>query len=160
LSNRKQKTGNRKPRRRSFKKLDWLLPRVLGAVLGGLFFYAGLQKHYHSWEFADAVLAYQLGPMWLAGVVAAVLPWVELTAGGLLVAGLKRRACLLLIVLLTASFLVVLVVTLARGLKIDCGCGLFFQRQVGVVPLLEDLVLLAWAGGLYWWELRAASREQ
>lgn len=141
-------------------KLNRLLPRVLGIVLGGLFFYAGLQKHYHSWEFADAVLAYQLGPMWLAGVVAAVLPWVELTAGGLLVAGLKRRACLLLIVLLTASFLVVLVVTLARGLKIDCGCGLFFQRQVGVVPLLEDLVLLAWAGGLYWWELRAASREQ
>ena len=140
-------------------KLNRLLPRVLGIVLGGLFFYAGLQKHYHSWEFADAVLAYQLGPMWLAGVVAAVLPWVELTAGGLLVAGLKRRACLLLIVLLTASFLVVLVVTLARGLKIDCGCGLFFQRQVGVVPLLEDLVLLAWAGGLYWWELRAASRE-
>jgi uncharacterized membrane protein YphA (DoxX/SURF4 family) len=152
LAKGKQKTAKR--------KLNWLLPRLLGAVLGGIFFYAGLQKHYHNWEFADAVLAYQLGPMWLAGVVAAVLPWVELTAGGLLVAGFKRRACLLLIVLLAVAFLVVLAVTMARGLKIDCGCGLFFQRQVGVMAILEDLVLLAWAGGLYWWELRAVSSEQ
>lgn len=161
MSNRKQKTENGKPgSRRSFKKLDWLLPRVLGVALGGIFFYAGLQKHYHSWDFAEAVLAYQLGPMWLAGVVAAVLPWVELTAGGLLVIRLKPRSCLLVLILLTAAFLVVLGVTLARGLQIDCGCGLFFQRQVGVVPILEDLVLLAWAGGLYWWELKAVSSEQ
>jgi len=141
-------------------KHNWLLPRVLGIVLGGLFFYAGLQKHYHVYEFAEAVLAYQLGPVWLAGVAAAVLPWVELVAGSLLVAGLKRRSCLLIIALLMASFLVIMLVTLARGLKIDCGCGLFFQRQVGMVTLLEDLALLAWAGGLYWWEARAVSSKQ
>jgi len=141
-------------------KSNKLFPRVLGMVLGGLFFYAGLQKHYHPWEFAEAVLAYQLAPMWLAGVVAAVLPWVELIAGGLLVVGCKRRSALLLLALLVASFLVVLVVTMARGLQIDCGCGLFFQRQVGVVAVLEDLVLLAWAGGLYRWEMRGVSREQ
>ncbi|MEW6657486.1 MAG: MauE/DoxX family redox-associated membrane protein [Thermodesulfobacteriota bacterium] len=152
MANRKPKTENR--------KLNWLLPRVLGVVLGGIFFYAGLQKHFHDWDFAEAVLAYQLAPLWLAGVVAAVLPWVELIAGGMLVAGLKRRSCLLLLALLTASFLVVLTVTLARGLKIDCGCGLFFQRQVGVLALLEDLVFLVWAGGLYWWELKAVSSKQ
>lgn len=158
LSNRTRQTKNRKPGSpRSYKKLDWLLPRLGGVVLGGIFFYAGLQKHYHDWDFADAVLAYQLGPIWLAGLVAAVLPWVELTAGGLLVVGLKRRSCLLLIVLLAASFLIVLGVTMARGLQIDCGCGLFFQRQVGVVAVLEDLVLLAWAAGLYWWESKAVS---
>jgi uncharacterized membrane protein YphA (DoxX/SURF4 family) len=152
LANGKQKTENR--------KLNWLLPRILGAVLGGIFFYAGLQKHYHNWDFADAVLAYQLGPIWLAGVVAAILPWVELTTGGLLVVGFKRRSCLLLIVLLAVSFLVVLTVTMARGLKIDCGCGLFSERQVGVVAILEDLVFLAWAGGLYWWECKIVSSEQ
>ena len=140
-------------------RLNKLLLRISGLVLGGLFFYAGLQKHYHVYEFAEAVLAYRLGPVWLAGVTAAVLPWVELVAGGLLAAGLKRRSCLLLIMLLTASFLVIMLVTLARGLEIDCGCGLFFQRQVGVVALLEDLGLLAWAGGLYWWEARAVSSK-
>ncbi|MFZ5451813.1 MAG: MauE/DoxX family redox-associated membrane protein [Thermodesulfobacteriota bacterium] len=136
------------------------MPRVLGMVLGGLFFYAGLQKHYQVYEFAEAVLAYRIGPGWLAGVAAAVLPWVELIAGGLLVAGFKRRSCLLIIALLMASFLVIMLVTLARGLDIDCGCGLFFQRQVGLVPILEDLVLLAWAGGLYWWEARTVASSQ
>jgi uncharacterized membrane protein YphA (DoxX/SURF4 family) len=129
-------------------------------VLGGLFFYAGLRKHYHPYEFAEAVLAYQLGPVWLAGVAAAVLPWVELSAGGLLVAGLKRRSCLLLLILLIASFLVVMLVTMARGLKIDCGCGLFFQAQVGLVSMLQDTVLLVWAGGLYWWEGKAVASGQ
>ena len=147
MANRKQKTENRKPNR--------LIPRLLGMALGGLFFYAGLQKHYHPYEFAEAVLAYRLGPMWLAGAAAAVLPWVELTAGALLMAGFKRRACLLLLSFLIASFLVVMAVTMARGLKIDCGCGLFFQTQVGWGVILQDTLLLAWAGGLYWWEVKS-----
>jgi putative oxidoreductase len=141
-------------------RTEWLLKRVLGIILGGLFFYADLQKHYHVYEFAEAVLAYQLGPVWLAAVVAAVLPWVELIAGGLLVVGLKRRSCLLIIVLLTTAFLVIMLVTLARGLKIDCGCDLFFQRQVGVVSLVEDLFFLAWAVGLYRWEARTVASSQ
>ena len=141
-------------------RTEWLLKRVLGIILGGLFFYAGVQKHYHVYEFAEAVLAYQLGPVWLAGVVAAVLPWVEIVTGGVLVAGIKRRSCLLIIALLMASFLVIMLVTLVRGLKIDCGCGLFFQRQVGLLPILEDLFLLAWAGGLYWWEAKTVASSQ
>ena len=158
MSNRKQKTENRKPdSRKPSKTVVWFLLRLLGMALGGIFFYAGLMKHYHNWDFAEAVLAYQLAPMWLAGLVAAVLPWVELIAGGLLVMGLKRRSCLLLIALLAAAFLVILVVTMARGLKIDCGCGLFFQRQVGLVAIAEDLALLAGALGLYWWEWKTES---
>jgi uncharacterized membrane protein YphA (DoxX/SURF4 family) len=80
---------------------------------------------------------------------------VELTAGALLMAGFKRRACLLLLSFLIASFLVVMAVTMARGLKIDCGCGLFFQTQVGWGVILQDTLLLAWAGGLYWWEVKS-----
>jgi len=137
------------------EKTTRLLLRVSGIILGGLFFYAGLQKHYHPYEFAEAVLAYQLGPIWLAGVAAAVLPWVELIAGALLAAGLKRRACLLVLFFLIASFLAVMAVTMARGLKIDCGCGLFFQAQVGPLAMLQDALLLAWAGGLYWWEAKS-----
>jgi putative oxidoreductase len=160
LANSKGKPGNKKPApQKSSKGVNWFLLRIAGAVLGGLFFYAGWQKNLRSYEFADAVLAYQLGPVWLAGVVAAVLPWVELTAGSLLVVGLKRRSCLLIIALLLAAFLLIMLVTLARGLNIDCGCGLFFQRQVGPAALLEDLAFLAWAGGLYWWECKIISNE-
>ena len=126
--------------------------RALEVVLGGLFFYVGLQKVLHSYEFAEAVLAYQLLPESLVGVVAAGLPWLEIVAGLCLVAGLKRRSCLLLLAGLVVAFLVVILITMARGLSIDCGCGLFFQRQVGLGAVLEDAVLLGWAAGLYWWE--------
>jgi uncharacterized membrane protein YphA (DoxX/SURF4 family) len=122
-------------------------------VLGGLFFYAGLQKVLHFHEFAEAVLAYQLLPESLVGLAVAGVPWLEVAAGFCLVAGLKRRSCLLLLTGLVAVFLAVIFVTMARGLSIDCGCGLFFQRQVGWAAVLEDAVLLIWAAGLYWWEL-------
>ena len=131
--------------------------RLLEIGLGAFFVYAGIQKHFHPDEFAQAVLAYQLLPGCLVGVTAAVLPWVEIAAGLFLAAGLKRRSCLQLLMLLAGGFMVVMLVTLARGLKIDCGCGLFFQRQVGLIPLLEDGVFMLWAVGLYWWELRRAT---
>ena len=127
--------------------------RALEVILGGLFFYAGLQKVLHPYEFAEVVLAYQLLPESLVGLAVAGLPWLEVAAGLCLVAGLKRRSSLLLLTGLAAIFLVVILITMARGLKIDCGCGLFFQRQVGWAAVLEDAVLLIWAAGLYWWEL-------
>ncbi|MDI6853141.1 MAG: MauE/DoxX family redox-associated membrane protein [Deltaproteobacteria bacterium] len=149
---------------------------LLGAALGAVFFYAGLQKHLAPFQFAEAVMAYRLFPQSLVGLVAAVLPWVELTAGfflvlgylleaagriamvlglsagGLLVGGIKRRSCLLIIAALALVFIIVMSVTMARGLEIDCGCGLFFQRQVGPVPILENILMLLLAAALYWWE--------
>jgi putative oxidoreductase len=126
--------------------------RVLEIILGGLFFYAGLQKYLHPYEFAEAVLAYRLLPEGLVGFTVAALPWVEIAAGLSLIVGLKRRSCLLILAGLVAVFLVAILITMARGLNIDCGCGLFFQRQVGWGAVAEDLVLLAWAAGLYWRE--------
>jgi hypothetical protein len=150
---------------------------LAGVALGAVFLYAGFQKHLAPFQFAEAVLAYRLLPQSLTGLVAAVLPWVELTAGFFLVlgylaealgrltmglglpfgawfvGGIKRRSCLLLIAALALLFIVVMAVTLARGLKIDCGCGLFFQRQVGALPIAENCLMLAAAAVLYWWEL-------
>lgn len=103
-------------------------------------------------------MAYRLLPESLVGLVAAVLPWVEIAAGLCLALGLKRRSCLLILSGLLGGFLVVILITLARGLKIDCGCGLFFQRQVGPAAILEDLLLLAWAAWLYWWELSRSEK--
>lgn len=126
--------------------------RVLEVVLGGIFLYAGLQKYLYSYEFAEAVLAYHLLPVSLVGAVAAALPWVEIAAGLFLITGLKRRSCLILLAGLLGGFTIVILITMARGLKIDCGCGLFLDRQVGWEVLLEDGVLLLWAVGLYWCE--------
>lgn len=140
------------------KRTGWVLLRLLEIILGGLFIYAGALKHFHPHAFAEAVLAYQLVPVILVGATAAVIPWVELAAGLFLAVGLKRRACLLLLGALTGAFIAVMIITMARGLKIDCGCGLFFQQQVGPGSILQDTLLLAWVWGLYRWELRQAAR--
>lgn len=133
-----------------------LIFRILEIILGGLFVYAGFLKLLHPYEFAEAVLAYQLLPVALVGTAAAVLPWLETAAGLFLVLGLKRRSCLLILGLLGGVFLLIMLITAARGLKIDCGCGLFFQRQVGLAPIIEDVFLLLWTTGLYYWELTVA----
>jgi hypothetical protein len=61
-----------------------------------------------------------------------------------------RRSALLLLQL--GLFILVLGITMARGLRIDCSCGLFFQRQVGPAAILEDGFLLLLTGLLYWRE--------
>lgn len=150
---------------------------LLGLALGGVFFYTGLQKRLEPYQFAEAILAYDLLPLSLVGLVAAVLPWVELTSGffltlgylleilgrllvwlgfpygNKLVGGIKRRSCLLLILLQVVLILLVLCVTLARGLKIDCGCGLFWTRQVGWKIIVEDVLMAGLAVFLFWWDL-------
>lgn len=159
------------------------LTGILGLALGGVFFYAGLQKRLEPYQFAEAILAYDLLPVSLVGLVAALLPWVELTSGfflilgylleipgrllrwlgfswgDLLVGGIKRRSCLLLIILQSALILLVLSITMARGLRIDCGCGLLWARQVGWGVILEDSLLLALAVFLFWGELPGAERQ-
>jgi ribA/ribD-fused uncharacterized protein len=156
--------------------VNWLAC-LLGLALGAAFLYSGIMKRLEPYKFAEAILAYDLLPQSLVGLVAAILPWVEITAGfflvlgclveipgrvlqgiGLaagdrLVGGIKRRSCLLLLALILAVFLVVLIITHARGLEIDCGCGLVADRQVGWVAILEDALMLAVALFLYWWAL-------
>jgi ribA/ribD-fused uncharacterized protein len=171
-----------KPDTKSTPAFRWLTG-ILGLALGGVFFAAGLQKHLEPYQFAEAILAYDLVPLSLVGLVAAILPWVEITSGfflilgylleipGLLlrwlgfswgdrlVGGIKRRSCLLLIILQSGLILLVLSITLARGLRIDCGCGLFWARQVGWGVILEDMLLLALAVFLFWGELPGAARS-
>lgn len=161
-----------------WEKIMGLLLNLVGILLGSAFFYTGLIKHFHPYEFAQALLGYQLLPPSLVGVVAAILPWSELfpgfllalgygaelvgslavglglAGGAYLLGGIKRRSCLLLLTALSGLFLLVILFTMARGLKIDCGCGLFSHRQVGPRAALEDLLFLLASAGLYWREAR------
>ncbi len=69
---------------------------ALGLALGGIFVYAGVQKHLAPDEFAEAIQAYQLLPPALVGLTAAVFPWLELTSGAFLIVGflMKAEGCL------------------------------------------------------------------
>lgn len=127
------------------------LASIVRIALGTVFIYAGALKATTVVAFAGNIAAYQLLPYTANYLVAAVLPWLEIICGLLLIVGMRVRAASALIILLNAVFIVALSAALVRGLDIDCGC--FKQGGVGKTSawqaLLRDLVLLAMAITVY-----------
>ncbi|MFP5068657.1 MauE/DoxX family redox-associated membrane protein [Pseudonocardia nantongensis] len=99
---------------------------------------------------AIAVGAYDVLPGEAVGLVATVLPLLELALGVLLLAGIGTRLAGLVSAVLLAGFVSGLLQAWARGLSIDCGC---FGGGGPVAPgqeryggtLLRDLGFLALA---------------
>jgi uncharacterized membrane protein YphA (DoxX/SURF4 family) len=120
------------------------VPAAVRVVLGGLFIYAAVLKIADPVAFAGSVAAYRLLPYFANYLVAAVLPFLELICGILLVTGYRVRTGALIVLALNLVFIVALSLALVRGLEIDCGC--FKQGGEKTSPwvaLGRDLVLLA-----------------
>jgi uncharacterized membrane protein YphA (DoxX/SURF4 family) len=123
--------------------------RITGAlriVVGGAFVLAGVLKIADPAKFALDVGNYRLAPREIINLVAIILPWVEVTAGAFVLAGVWLRAAALVITSLTTMFFVVIVSALARGINIECGCfGTVGGRHIGVVNLAIDAALYSLA---------------
>jgi putative oxidoreductase len=112
-------------------------------VLGGLFIYAGVVKIVDPLGFAQDIRNYRLVGQSLSFIVAIVLPWLEVLAGVFLIAGIWERGAALVITGLLVFFIVLTLVTMARGLDVDCGCFGSLSRRSGWGVVLEDLIMLA-----------------
>ena len=131
--------------------LEKWLPLALRWVLGGVFLWAGALKIVEPGQFATAIANYRMLPHELINLVAITLPWVEMTAGLLVLAGVWARASALVLTVLTAVFSVALISALARGLNIECGCfGTVGGRHVGLTSLAMDAGLFSFGGWLMW----------
>lgn len=96
---------------------------VLRLLLGAMFVYASLDKIASPAAFAKAVYQWQIGGPVFSNLVAVTLPWVELTAGLMLLAGAWRREAALVVACLLVIFLVAATSVLARGIDVqNCGC--------------------------------------
>jgi uncharacterized membrane protein YphA (DoxX/SURF4 family) len=96
---------------------------LLRLLLGGFFVYASLAKIASPPDFARAVYQWQVAGPVPANLVAVTLPWVELIAGALLIAGFWRREAAIVIALMLVVFLVAAGSVLARGIDVEnCGC--------------------------------------
>ena len=113
-------------------------PRVqlaLRLLLGAFFVYASLDKIASPAGFAKIVYQWQVAGPVPSNLVAATLPWVELVAGLLLIAGVWRREAALVIALLLVVFLGAAASVLARGIDVqNCGC----------VSVAKEAALSAW----------------
>ncbi|MHA6631551.1 MauE/DoxX family redox-associated membrane protein [Pseudonocardia sichuanensis] len=100
-----------------------------------------------------AVRAYDVLPTAGVEVVAALLPWLELALGLLLVAGIGTRLVAVLSAVLLLAFVAGVTQAWARGLSIDCGCfgggGAVEPGETAYVQeLLRDAGFLLMAGWL------------
>ncbi|HEY3446886.1 MAG TPA: MauE/DoxX family redox-associated membrane protein [Myxococcales bacterium] len=90
--------------------------------LAAIFLLACFHKIADPHSFAVDVATYQVLPLFLVNAVALVLPWVELVAAVMLLAGVRVRAGALLVAAMMLVFLAALSVALARGQQMSCGC--------------------------------------
>jgi uncharacterized membrane protein YphA (DoxX/SURF4 family) len=111
-------------------------------VLGALFVYAGAVKAAAPLGFAQNIRNYQMVGPSLSLAVAIVLPWLEILAGAFLILGVWKRGAALVISSLLAFFIALTIVTMIRGLDIECGCFGAVDRKAGLSVILEDLAML------------------
>ncbi len=91
--------------------------------VGGLLLVTGVLKAIDGPAATAATVAgYRLLPQPLVAPFGTILPYLEIIAGGYLVAGLFTRAAAYAAAALALSFTVAVASATARGLSVNCGC--------------------------------------
>jgi len=111
--------------------------------LGWVFVLACLHKIAHPGSFAVDVATYGILPISLVNLTAITLPWVELTAGIMLIVGFKARAGALMVFGMMVMFIAALAIALAQGLDMSCGCfasqGAQGEDPISSMTVLRDV---------------------
>ncbi len=118
------------------------LALILRLYIGGLFIYASMYKINYPGEFAETIAGYQIAPHWAVNISAAVLPWVELISGVLLVVGIRVRSAAVVTGLLMIMFAIAMFINLMRDAAISCGCFNAIGEQISWWTLARDIIWL------------------
>jgi uncharacterized membrane protein YphA (DoxX/SURF4 family) len=111
-------------------------------IIGGLFIYAGVIKIADPLGFARDIQNYRILPPAVCLFIALVLPWFEALSGAFLIVGIFKQTSAWLLSFLLAGFIVLVIITMARGLDVDCGCFGSLSRKADGRLILEDALML------------------
>jgi uncharacterized membrane protein YphA (DoxX/SURF4 family) len=116
--------------------------------LGMVFILASLYKIAEPAEFALSIATYGILPLELINLMAICLPWIEVIVGFTLIVGFWTRASALVIAGMMIMFMVALVIALAKGLSLSCGCFASAEAgdEISYLTLIRDTVWLLAAG--------------
>jgi putative oxidoreductase len=116
---------------------------VCRIIIGFIFIYAGMEKISNPAEFARAINNYKLLPFSLINIAALILPWIEFVTGILIIFGIKVKENAFIISSLLGIFIIAIIISLFRGLNIDCGCfGTLSGAKIGFLKLFENVLML------------------
>ncbi len=112
-------------------------------IVGFVFIYTGILKISDPAGFSDAINNYDLLPLSFVNFFAITLPWIELVAGLFLLFGISVKESSFIISVMLVVFILAIIISLGRGLNIDCGCfGTNSGTKVGIIKLVENIILL------------------
>jgi putative oxidoreductase len=115
---------------------------ISGIVLGGVFIFAGMEKIADPTAFAKSIYNYKLFPQGLINLVSVIIPWIEVTAGILLIFNVYSKENAIILNALLLFFNIIVIISITRGLNIDCGCfGTAGGSKVGWLKILENSAL-------------------
>lgn len=115
-------------------------------ILGFVFIYAGILKISDPAGFSEVINNYKLLPLLFVNFFAITLPWIEVVAGLFLLFGISVKENSFIISIMLVVFIFAIVISLGRGLNIECGCfGTSSGTKVGIIKLVENIVLLTFS---------------
>lgn len=124
---------------------------VFRLILGGVFIWAGIIKITNPLGFAQDIANYQVLPQSLSFFLALFLPWIEVICGVFIITGLFLRSSSFFLSCILAGFLVLIIVTLIRGIDVECGCFGSLSRQVDYKLLLTDCAFLFFSLNIFFY---------
>ena len=131
----------------SWRNVVW---RIVDALVGAIFIYAGAIKAFDPMGFANDIDNYKILP-WTIGVgLALYLPSLEILCGLALIARVLYRGGLSILVALLSIFIAATIAAKIRGLDITCGCfghaskNWSFSTHLALDSVLLISLLLLW----------------
>ena len=120
-------------------------------ILGGVFIWAGIIKITNPLGFAQDIANYQVLPNSLSFFLALFLPWIEVICGVFIITGLFLRSSSFFLSCILAGFLFLILVTMIRGIDVECGCFGSLSRKVDYKLLLTDSALLFFSLNIFFY---------
>jgi uncharacterized membrane protein YphA (DoxX/SURF4 family) len=124
---------------------------LVRTFIGLLFIVSSLEKIVDPASFALSIANYKMIPEWLGIFAATMVPWLELLCGFSVLFGALTRGSTLLLSAMLVVFTLAVLIALARGLDISCGC--FTQDptagKIGWLKVIQNTTLIALTLFLY-----------
>ncbi len=122
-------------------------------ILGFVFIYAASEKITDPVEFAESIYNYKIFPFFIINFISIILPWIELITGLFLIFGIALKESVFIINILTLLFILLIGISLIRGLNINCGCfGTNNGETIGIKKIIEDFILLLLGMLIYFYD--------
>jgi|WetSurMetagenome_2_1015567.scaffolds.fasta_scaffold01553_15 peroxiredoxin len=136
------------------EKIDLVISIFL-ILLGVLFIFSAITKFIDVVGFETSIKRFAIIPDYFAGFISYFIPSIEIILGILLILKIKIELSLQLLIYLLIFFTSIIIVKLAEGGDISCGCfGSLSSSNIDYSTILRNAFLICWASLILFFTLK------